>query len=70
MVGAHDHLTLRRECGQATNGSGEGSRSVSGLKSVDRRGVVGVSGKKQTVGVIEQKEWRKRVKVIRCVGWK
>ena len=55
-MSAHDHLTLRRECGQATNGSGVVIEIGFGLEEPDRRGVVGVPGKKRTVGAIEQRD--------------
>jgi hypothetical protein len=60
-MSAHDHLNLRRERGQATNGSGVGIEIGFRPEEPDGRGVVGVTGKKQTVGAIEQRDGVRRV---------
>src|SRR5580700_11814894 len=61
IVSAHDYLDLRRERGQATNGSGVGIEIGFRPEEPDGRGVVGVTGKEQTVGAIEQRDRVRRV---------
>jgi hypothetical protein len=60
-VGAHDHPNLRRERGQAPNRSGIGIEIGFGPEEPDGRGVVHITGKKQTVGAIEQRDGVRRV---------
>ena len=61
-MSAQDHLHLRRERGQAMNGSGVGIEIGFRPEKPNGRWVVGITGKKQTVGAIEQRDG------VRCVA--